>query len=188
MGWSVRAATAADRAGLAAFSCDSGADCGICSPDGGNVHEREVEEYLQRNALDDQAARSPHNGHTLLLLLEPNGVLAGAIAHERFELLVRGAKTPAELIVVAGVRSDLHGVSVQGHRLSSHLLGACIRDLAEDPPSMLAGRVAVCNARSRRLLERHHIGLESSLSGADHVLIAGAYEDVLGTLPPPLTP
>ncbi len=62
MEWDVRAATAGDRAALAAFKCDSGGDCATCSPAGGNVHEREVEEYIQRFALDEAQTRNPHNG------------------------------------------------------------------------------------------------------------------------------
>lgn len=188
MGWDVRAATAADRAALAAFVCDSGAHCAACSPAGGNIHEREVEEYIRRNALDEAQARNPHTGHTLLLMLEPNGDLAGVVAHERFELLVRGVETSVERLVVAGVRSDLHGVSVDGSRVSSHLLAAGIRDLANDPPPLLAGRVAWCNARSRGLLARHRIALELAPSHPSYLDVVGVYGEALQTLPPPMAP
>jgi hypothetical protein len=152
------------------------------------VHEREVEEYLQRYALDEAQIRNPHNGHRLLLMLEPNGDLAGVVAHERFELLVRGVETPVERLVVAGVRSDLHGVTVEGSRVSSHLLAAGIRDLADDPPPLLTGRVALCNARSRGLLARHRIGLELASSRPGYFDVVGVYDEVLQTLPPPMAP
>lgn len=186
MGWDVRAATAADRAALAAFKCDSGANCASCSPAGGNVHEREVEEYLQRYALDVAQTRHAHNGHTLSLMFDPRGNLAGVVGHERFELIVRGVETPVERLVVAGVRSDLHGTAVEGNRVSSHLLAAAVRDLADAPPPLLAGRVAVCNARSRGLLARHRIGLELTTSHPGYLDVVGVYDGVLQTLPPPM--
>lgn len=188
MGWDVRAATAADRAALAAFVCDSGADCEACSPAGGNVHEREVQEYLQRYALEVAQARHRHNGHTVSLMFDPSGDLAGVVGHERFELLVRGVETPVERLVVAGLRSDLHGAAAEGSRVSSHLLAAAVRDLADAPPPLLAGRVAVCNERSRRLLARHRIGLELTSSHSGYLEVVGVYNEVLQTLPPPLTP
>ncbi len=184
----MRAATAADRAALAAFTCDSGADCASCSPAGGNVHEREVEQYLQRYALDVAQTRNPHNGHALLLMFEPNGDLAGVVAHERFELLLRGVETPAERLVVAGVRSDLHGVAVEGSRISSHLLAACVRDFGDDPPRLVTGRVAVCNARSRGLLARHRIGLELASSHPGYLDLVGVCHEVLQTLPTAIAP
>jgi hypothetical protein len=184
MGWTVRTATEADRESLTNFACDSGGDCDGCSFQGRAVHEREVEEYVQNYAIDRALTHSPYNGHKLLLLLQPDGSLAGVVAYERFELLNSGRETAAVRLVVAALRTDLQGTSIDEHRLSSHLLNVALRDVVEDPPQLIAGRVAICNKRSVGLLARHHIETEVKESRfGNYVDLAGRYVDVAITLP-----
>lgn len=185
MSWTVRVASEPDRAILGAFRCDTGADCPTCSPEGGNIHEREIEEYLHRLALDEAVHRRPYTGHTLLLLEDPSDALAGVVAYERTELKVKGEEVDAVSLVAAAVRRDLRGTVANGVRLSSHLIAAGVRGLAEVPP-LVIGRVAVCNQRSRGLLRRHAIDRELAQTDPGYLDIAGATEDVLATLPPPL--
>lgn len=149
------------------------------------MHEREVEEYLRRLALDEAVHRRPYTDHTLLLLENPAGALAGVVAYERTELKVKGEEVDAISLVVAAVHRDLRGTMANGVRLSSHLIAAGVRGLA-DPPPLVIGRVAVCNQRSRGLLRRHAIDRELEQTEPGYVDIAGATEDVVATLPPPL--
>jgi hypothetical protein len=184
MGWTVQTAAEADREALSKFLCDSGDDCAGCSFEGRAVHEREVEEYVQKYAIDRALTHSALNGHRLLLLLEPNGSLAGAVAYERFELLSSAQETAAVRLVMAALRSDLQGTSIEEHKLASHLLAAAIRDLADDPPKLVAGRVAICNKRSTKLLARHHINVEVKKSRfGNYVDLAGKYDDIAKALP-----
>jgi hypothetical protein len=184
MTWIVRGATVADRAALANFNCDSGSDCTTCAPQGGNLHEKEVEAYLRSLALDEMERRRPHNDHTLILLMDPVGNLAGAVAHEQSELRVKGTEVAARRLVVVGLRRDLQGSTVADHRLSSHLLAAGVHDLATEPPELLVARVATCNSRSRKLLARHRIEMELSQQDPAYVNVVGVYERVVETLPP----
>ena len=59
MGWRVRLASDTDRTALASFRCDSEIDCASCGPDGGNTHEREVQDYIQRHAVNAMLERAP---------------------------------------------------------------------------------------------------------------------------------
>ncbi|OBI06579.1 hypothetical protein A5714_02340 [Mycobacterium sp. E2462] len=185
MTWIVRHATVGDKAALSNFECDSGADC-VCAPQGGNVHESDVEAYLKSQALDAMEWRQPHNDHRLLLLMDPEGRLAGAVAHEELELLVEGTEVAARRLVVIGLRRDLQGRWMADHRLSSHLLAAGVHDLAIEPPKFLVARVMTCNTRSRNLLARHRIEMEVSHRDPAYIDLVGLYDRVVESLPPPL--
>src|ERR1700760_3118607 len=126
--------------------------------------------------------RQPHNDHRVLLLLDPEGNIAGAVAHEQSELRVRGIDVDARKLFVAGLRVDLQGSWWADHRLSSHLLGAAIHDLSDKPPELLVARVATCNIASRKLLDRHRIGLELSQVEPGYVDLVGVYDEVVETL------
>lgn len=185
MTWVLRDATAADKAALADFVCDSGADCITCAPNGGNVHESEIESYLRHHAVDQMEWRRPYNDHKLLLLFDPDGKLAGAVSHEQSELKVRGEVVAARRLVVVGLRLELQGNSLGEHRLSSHLLAAAVRDMADEPPELLFARVAVCNPRCQKLLVRHGMNLELSQQDPLYSDQVGVYGQVVKTLPPP---
>lgn len=186
MTWVLRHATGADRAALADFVCDSGFDCATCSPNGGNVHESEIENYLRNHAVDQMEWCSAHNDHRLLLLIDPDGNLAGAVAHEQSELKVRGEEVAARRLVAVGLRLELRGSSLGEHRLSSHLLAGAVRDMAGEPPELLTARVAICNPRSRELLDRHGCNLELSQQDPLYHDVVGVYEQVVDSLPPSL--
>lgn len=185
MPWKIRAAIEDDRAALRKFECDSGVDCPSCGPDGGNAHEQEIEEYLRRFALNEAALKAQHNDHTLLVLTNEADQLAGAVAYERAELMVNGREVDAMRIVVAGLRVDLHGESVSGVRLSSHLIAAAVRGFSVPPPLVIA-RAAECNGRSLSLLRRHAFSLELSQLEPGWVDLAGRAENIIATLPNPL--
>jgi hypothetical protein len=185
MSWVIRGASEHDRQALRRFECDSGADCPSCGPDGENAHEKEVQEYLRRLALNEAAFKAPHNDHTLLVLTDESDRLAGAVAYERSELRVKGDEVEALKIVVAGLRIDLQGGEVSGGRLSSHLIAAAVRGFPETPP-LVTARAATCNVRSLSLLRRHAFALQLAQTELGWVDLAGRAEDVLATLPVPL--
>lgn len=183
MGWRVRLANDSDRSALAAFRCDSGVDCASCGPDGGNAHELEVQDYIQRHAVNSMLQRAPHNGHRLLLLEDGSGIV-GVVAHEQHDLSVDGEPVPVRRLVVAAVELDHQGMWLEDHRVSSHLLAAALADgqeQAEEP--LVTATVAACNARSRALLARHKITRSLSSTGDDYLDLVGVYDDVLKSLP-----
>lgn len=186
MPWEIRTATEQDRRALRRFECDSRAVCPSCGPADGNRHQREVEEYLRQSALDVAAHEAPHNDHSLLLLTDPLGDIAGAVAYKRTEFLVQGAEVEAVKLEVLGLRVDLHGCEVAGARLSSHLIAAAVRGFREPPPQLVTARVAVCNERSRSLLGRHGLVRELTQTEPQYIDLIGASEIVLATLPVPL--
>lgn len=186
MSWVIRSATEGDRHALRRFECDSGADCPSCGPTDGNEHQREVQEYLRQTALNAAAHEAPHNDHSLLLLTDPTGGLAGAIAYRRTEFMVHGEEVEALKLVVAGLRVDLHGCEVAGDRLSSHLIAAAIRGLPEPPLRLVTARVAICNVQSRSFVGRHGLVLELTQTDPRYVDLVGRSEDVIDTLPAPL--
>jgi hypothetical protein len=186
MSWTIRAAAETDRAALRRFECDSGDDCPSCGDAGENLHEREVQEYVRRFALDEAARRSPHNDHTLLVLEDQSGGIAGVIGFEKSELMDNGQEVDALSLWVAALRLDVRGQVVAGYRLSSHLLAAAVRGYQSQPP-LVVGCVATCNARSRALLRRHLISSELAQSEPNYVDVVGRMDEVVATLPPPLT-
>lgn len=183
MGWRVRLARETDRTALASFRCDSGVDCASCGPAGGNTHEQEVQDYIQRHAVDAMLHRGPHNGHRLLLL-EDNSGIVGVVAHEQHDLKVDGEPVPVRRLVVAAVELDHQGMWLEDHRVSSHLLAAALadgRDQLAEP--LVTAAVAACNERSRALLARHGITRSLSPTGDDYLDLVGVYDDVLASLP-----
>jgi hypothetical protein len=142
--------------------------------------------YLQSHAVDEMERCRPHNDHRLLLLIDPEGNLAGAVAHEQSELMVRGEEVAARRLVVVGLRLELQGSSLGEHRLSSLLIAAAVRDMAGEPPELLSGRVAICNPRSQKLLGRHGINLKLSQQDPLYQDVVGVYKQVVDSLPPPL--
>ena len=101
MTWVLRVASDRDRELLRRFKCDSGFECPVCRASGHTFHEAEVEAYLRYSALDEMQWRRPYTGHTLQLLIDAEGDLARAIAHERWEILADGMETPSRRLVVA---------------------------------------------------------------------------------------
>lgn len=183
MGWRIRPASATDRAALASFICDTEVDCASCAPGGGNTHEREVQDYIQRHAVDAMRHRAPHNGHRLLVLEDNTGIV-GLVAHEQYELGVDGEPVTVRRLVVAAVGLEHQGTSLEGHRVSSHLLAAALtdgRDHSVEP--LVTATVAACNGRSRALLARHRINRSLSSTGDDYLDLVGVYEEVLRSLP-----
>lgn len=183
MGWRVRLASETDRAALASFRCDSGIDCASCGPAGGNTHEREVQDYIQRHAVNAMLQRAPYNGHRLLLLEDGSGIV-GVVAHEQHDVSVDGEPVPVRRLVVAAVELDHQGMWLEDHRVSSHLLAAALadgREQAEEP--LVSATIAACNARSRALLARHEIARSLSSTGDDYLDLVGVHEAVLASLP-----
>lgn len=183
MGWRVRLARETDRTALASFRCDSGIDCASCGPAGGNTHEREVQDYIQHDAVSAMLHRAPHNGHRLLLLENDAGIM-GVVAHEQYDVKVDGEPVPVRRLVVAAVELDHQGLWLEDHRVSSHLLAAAVADgHAQSGESLITATVAACNARSRALLARHQITRPLSGTGDNYLDLVGAYDEVLASLP-----
>lgn len=183
MGWRVRLAGDSDRTDLASFRCDSEVNCASCGPSGGNTHEREVQDYIQRHAMNAMLQRGPHNGHRLLVLEDNTGIV-GVVAHEQSDLNLDGEPVPVRRLVVAAVELDHQGMLLDDHRVSSHLLAAALTD-GRDPPvePLVIATVAACNVRSRALLARHQISRSLSSTGDDYLDLVGVYDDVLESLP-----
>lgn len=184
--WSIRSVVAADAPELSAFTCNSETECNGCGPEGGNLHEFEVQNYIRHLAIDTMTVREPFKGHRLLAITEPSGAIAAVVAHERHEMRLRGEEVIAQQLLVAAIRIDQQGTWLQDHRLSSHLVAAAIRDGLGDGPRIVDGRVMRCNAKSMGMLARHAIVLDVADPESEYALMAGLLGDVVTSLPPPL--
>lgn len=157
--WLIRAGRAADRSLLSSFCC----------ADAAHPWQTEVEQFIQKQLLDEWALApgATDDDPRLLLGFTGQGELFGVAAHEKVVLQRSGrpsfAATKLEVVAVATAWQGRRFAS--GERVSDVLMSAVMTDVARRIPPRDARVFAIVhedNHRSLSLLRRHGLVEEMS--------------------------